>query len=156
MKISNYPLLSTPRRQKALPKGLSLAPGATLVEFSMAAMVFLLLVLGFIDAGGVIYDYTSLTHATRSAARKYSTAFSPSCQALELQAVNAARAEFNAIKLFGGIIRDNGTLADCDGELCRLELRLSLSPACVFCRFFPGGFSLSVEHKTTLENKREC
>ena len=63
---------SQPRRATALNYAGThgnLAPGQALVEFSLAIVVFLLLMMGVIDVGRGIYQYNGVSEAARELAR---------------------------------------------------------------------------------------
>lgn len=43
--------------------------GSTMIEFALGFLVFLMLVLGVFEGGRLVWAYTTLSHATRQAAR---------------------------------------------------------------------------------------
>jgi Flp pilus assembly protein TadG len=58
--------MTTPRRPPSTDAGRS---GSVAVEYGLLLPVFLLLVLGIVDTGRLLWTYTTLSHAVEAAAR---------------------------------------------------------------------------------------
>lgn len=130
--------------------------GATLLEFTISALVFFGICSALFDFGVGIRNYALLTEAVSASAREsgvyHYNSSTPACSDLEDQAATAAEDYLRGrLGVAGDYTFRASTSRSATGAL-KMKLRGEWPLSCVFCMFFPRGVTVRSSSQIIFED----
>ena len=130
--------------------------GATMVEFSICLIAFIMLLGGIFDLGLLAHKHSLLDNSVRKFSRDaiVRASSSDNCLAVRNYLNNEAQDYLRGLGLQN--VSWTGTWRNRDGQLGlrpSLHLDASMRAECYFlCNMFPNGFNLSVSNEVSVDN----